>query len=592
MNKITFLNKSQKKALMNNEKSIEEIFDGIYLKPFEIEDNENLISIEFMPFYSQSHFHLIIKTPQLNLTKRDRAYQNGDGFHFVLAKPKENNEPSDEFYVIAVSPEEEKIFVWYKNIDFIGKMLKDSIIKYQKSNENLFIILSIPWRELSPLKSFFVEKYGFNLSYVQVSGDFKNVYILEDDDKIQSEQSLRKYIVFDFENPKKFDDFEYSIKLNRCHFDFDDNIYLALYALNPNKNEIDISVKQEEKLLLSKKIKEPNHILNMTFELSKLFLKDGFNELFVEIKIDDKYYEEKIDFFAYSEKDYINLNEKINSPIENNLLSAESRISLLYYCKKISEKIRNIKSYEKFDEIYNLKNSTEEKIKSYKKNDNIFIKEKVNHLAHLSQKDNTYQPYSLYLPKINSDKLIVYLHGSGSDDKTILNEKYLLKFAQQNNIMVLAPFSRGTSHFYSSKESLKETKEIMDKIIKLFNINKNEVYLSGFSMGGYGVLRVYDEYPIFKALIMISGHHSMGTYFGGYDYSNEEKIKIFKNVPFIAFHGKEDNNCSFDEVKEFFKKMKKLNKNFNFIVSENLGHSGLTEKWYEELCNWYKNICN
>ncbi len=589
MNKIIFLNDFQKNELMNNQKSVENFFEGFLLKPFEIENNKKIIPIEFMPCYSHSHFHLIVKIPQLNLVKRDRSYQNGDGFHFVLANPKENNEPSDEFYVIAVSPEEEKIFIWYKNIDFIGKKLEDSIIKYHKTDENLFLILSIPWKELAPLKSFFVEKYGFNLSYVQAIEDGKNVYIFEEDDKIQSEQSLRKYIVFDFEKPEGFNTFEYSLRLNRCHFDFNDNIFLELYALNPQNDEIEITVKQEDNILLSKKIKEDNQILNKVYELSKTFLKEGFNELNIEIKIEEKCFEEKIDFFVYSEKEYNNLFEKIDVSIENNFLSAESRISLLYYCKMISEKIKNIKSYEKFDEIYNLKVFTEEMIKEYEKNGDIFIKGKVNHLAHLSNIDNTYQPYSLYVPTKKSDKLLIYLHGSGSDDKSVVNAKYLLKFAEENNIIILAPFSRGTSHFYCSKDSLLETKEIMDKIIKLFNINKNEVYLSGFSMGGYGVLRVYDEYPVFKAIIMISGHHSIGTYFDGYDYSKEEKMKIFKDVPFIAFHGKEDNNCSFKEVNVFFEKMKKENKNFDFIVSENLGHSGLTEEWYEDLCNWYKN---
>lgn len=55
---------------------------------------------------------------------------------------------------------------------------------------------------------------------------------------------------------------------------------------------------------------------------------------------------------------------------------------------------------------------------------------------------------------------------------------------------MVAPFARGTSHCYCTKEALSEIIELTKKIKDIFGLENKNTILQGFSMGGYGVLRL------------------------------------------------------------------------------------------------------
>ncbi len=299
--------------------------------------------------------------------------------------------------------------------------------------------------------------------------------------------------------------------------------------------------------------------------------------------------------FIYDKDDLKQIQHKIeylqNKNIDN-VFIRESLDTIKFLYEDLIKQYQQLKCYEDYNKINKMKISIEENINKIKKGHHLLNKGNVVRLAYLSELDHTLQPYSLYIPykmdDKNNPKLLIYLHGSGADDTSLNRNIYLLEFAEENNIIIVAPNGRGTSHFYCPYESMKDVEDITKKIKWLFHIKDKEVLLSGFSMGGYGVYRIYDNYPdLYKGLIIFSGHHHLI----GEDYS--KKIDRFKNIPMIIFHGKEDRNCSYNEVKAFFEKVRKINKDCKIYVKDDIGHSGLIKEWVSPLNQWlYKNFCN
>ena len=57
-------------------------------------------------------------------------------------------------------------------------------------------------------------------------------------------------------------------------------------------------------------------------------------------------------------------------------------------------------------------------------------------------------------------------------------------------------------------------------------------------------------------------------------------------MPMIFFHGKEDKNCSYNDMKRFIDSLREINENVEAYYKENRGHSGLKDDWYRKLGRW------
>lgn len=563
-------------------------------------DDSHNEEIENILCYSANSLYVLVKSNQSDIVHRDRAYQNGDGFHFVLASPKDQNAPSEEFYVIGISPlapDRSKKFIWYKNIDLAMKALKNTSVKHIKYNNNTYFMVQIPWDEIYPLKPFLFKSYGFNISYVQAVEEKSNVFMLLNDDKIQSEQSLRKYVVYKFEDPITANGIEYSFDFNRRNCCFNQELILKIAINSPLNEEVYLELFNNKELLIEKKV-QINQGLNR-FEIP--ILTNSFKECLYnfEVKLCGSNINivDNMKLYFYDMKSIKKLEHKILNLADNDYndnFIDESIVSLKFKLENIYKKINKLNPYDDFDPILNLRKDLENEINEIEKGKNIFKTGEILRLGFKSTLDKSIQPYSIYIPNVKDSKkdykLLVYLHGSGDDDRSLKYSKMLLKFADEYNVIVLAPFARGTSNYYCPLEARRDIKELTEKIKKIYRIKDNNVYLSGFSMGGYGVYRIYDDIPhLFNGLMVLSGHPGLGSHFGGPDYCDDEKINRFKDIPIIIFHGTEDRNCSYEEAKEFFSKIKKVNQICQINITEGRGHSGLTEDWYKILVKWFDN---
>jgi predicted peptidase len=143
--------------------------------------------------------------------------------------------------------------------------------------------------------------------------------------------------------------------------------------------------------------------------------------------------------------------------------------------------------------------------------------------------------YLLYLPKdYSADKawpLVVFLHGAGERGSNLEQLKVhglpkLVAQGQDFEFIVVSPqCPEGKWWVGMDAHIIALIEETMEK----YNIDKNRIYLTGLSMGGYGTWSITAGYPErFAAVAPICG--------GGQPYLAQH----IKDVPVWAFHGAKD----------------------------------------------------
>jgi predicted peptidase len=142
--------------------------------------------------------------------------------------------------------------------------------------------------------------------------------------------------------------------------------------------------------------------------------------------------------------------------------------------------------------------------------------------------------------------LVVFLHGAGErgDDNTAQLKHCLSEFCTPDRrknypCYVLAPQCPAEQKWVDVdwsnpspvwpdeiSPSLKMTLEVVDAMLADAAVDKNQVYVAGLSMGGYGTWDALARRPqFFAAAIPICG--------GG----NPENVASYRNVPIWCFHG-------------------------------------------------------
>lgn len=140
--------------------------------------------------------------------------------------------------------------------------------------------------------------------------------------------------------------------------------------------------------------------------------------------------------------------------------------------------------------------------------------------------------------------LVIFLHGSGErgDDNEAQLKWGVLNFATDQNMkmhpaIVIAPQcpqDKQWDNFSETDQSLQPTaSETMKLVIELINeailklpVDKNRIYITGLSMGGFGTYDLISRYPnLFAAAVPVCG--------GG----DTTKVKSFSHIPMWIFHG-------------------------------------------------------
>ena len=122
-------------------------------------------------------------------------------------------------------------------------------------------------------------------------------------------------------------------------------------------------------------------------------------------------------------------------------------------------------------------------------NPSIFCAQKFNYLG-------KYQPYGFYVPDHpGPHELQLVLHGCEANHASQINQKnFQTAFAENNNRILAAPLGRGPYGFYSGI-SERDILDVQADVKEHYPIDDKKVLVSGYSMGGYGTLRMASLYP-------------------------------------------------------------------------------------------------
>jgi len=194
--------------------------------------------------------------------------------------------------------------------------------------------------------------------------------------------------------------------------------------------------------------------------------------------------------------------------------------------------------------------------------------------------------------------VLLFLHGYGEcgDDiekvKVHGPPKLTDKFEQLTNCVIVSPQCPKNSWWRVSA-----LKALMDEVIaSRTDINPDRRYVTGLSMGGYGIWSYLSHYPDdFVAAVPICGggdplrlpKNNPPEKVGIENEFNPEGLKLAKSIPIWTFHGSEDSAVPIAESEQLVELLHGAgSKSVMFTTYEGVGHVGAWEKAYSNPDVW------
>lgn len=171
--------------------------------------------------------------------------------------------------------------------------------------------------------------------------------------------------------------------------------------------------------------------------------------------------------------------------------------------------------------------------------------------------------------------LVLFLHGSGESGSDLAKVKVhgLPKLAESNGpfpFILVSPQCPGRGWDSTVLNAL------LDSIIKEYHVDKDRVYLTGLSMGGYGTWSLAAAHPEkFAAIAPICG--------GG----NPADAGKLAKLPIWVFHGAKDPTVPLKRSEEMVEALKAAGGNPKFTVYPDAAHDSWTATYNDpEFYKW------
>lgn len=191
--------------------------------------------------------------------------------------------------------------------------------------------------------------------------------------------------------------------------------------------------------------------------------------------------------------------------------------------------------------------------------------------------------YDLFVPADYDGKkefpLMLFLHGAGErgDDLAkvrVWGPPRLVKSRKDFPFIVISPQCPKNSWWTKQLTGLTR---LVDHVAGELKVNKQKMYCTGLSMGGYGTWALCAKHPrLFAAAAPICG---------GGDVELAEKLT---DLPIWAFHGGADRVVPVDGSKKIVARIKELGgKKAKLTIYEGVGHNSWSKAYAtEELYKW------
>lgn len=165
--------------------------------------------------------------------------------------------------------------------------------------------------------------------------------------------------------------------------------------------------------------------------------------------------------------------------------------------------------------------------------------------------------------------LVLFLHGAGErgDDLELVKKHgppKLVAAGQTFPFLLVAPQCPADDWWDSSRQIL-ALRTLLDDVLATHRVDRDRVYVTGLSMGGFGTWRLAAEYPeMFAAIVPICG--------GGPWY----RAGSLKGIPAWVFHGAADPVVPLRDSEVMVDALRRAGAQPRFTVYPNLGHDAWT----------------
>lgn len=198
-------------------------------------------------------------------------------------------------------------------------------------------------------------------------------------------------------------------------------------------------------------------------------------------------------------------------------------------------------------------------------------------LVYRNVSGHTYD-YLIHLPRGYTDfgrtrPLIVFLHGAGETGKDVctLKDRSVAYYANQNikknnfPFIVVSPVA--FNYDWKPQRVIRLLDEILEDHTKRWRIDETQIYLTGFSMGGYGAWKTAAHYPNrFAAIVSVASG------------CEPEIAPQLHDVPAWAFHGDSDEVVGIEWSEMIINAMKELDSiDARLTVFPGAGHGIVSE---------------
>jgi len=542
--------------------------------------------------YGTDFLYVYVEGRGDKLTFNDRAYQNGDGFQMVIARPLPGNAPTNEFYVAACSavdrPELEwsRRLFWYYNVDKIFVPMSRQAKSEAAARDGVISFeLLLPWQDLHPYHPWLSEGIGFNLGFVKASGQGVFYYRVLPDD-LGRENVPRRYIPLRFAEPALDEGIQSFVELGRNHLLQGELLKARSVSLSagPATETLGVRVLSGEGTRLQSTTSEYACGRGLTRHEFAVELGDlqagGYRVAWSSARGlsrgDDTTRAAGLTILPAAAAEA--LGKRLDGA--KGRLSPGSAATLRYLLDETLLSIGSMKPYESAaKERLALARLESDLAEAEAGHDAFAARTGYFRRAFRSKVDGTLQPYAVRIPAGYDPRagrkypLIVYLHGSASDETNLAGVDYL----SEGDFIEMAPRGRGPSNAYTRDHAQEDIEEAVAAVIQSYPVDEARIILTGFSMGGYGVYRTFYEHPErYRALAVFSGAPDLGNdYFPGEGHPNfleDRYLEKFKGLPIFVFHGLEDRNCPFPVTRELVGKLERIGAKVELVTEPGAGH--------------------
>jgi len=192
--------------------------------------------------------------------------------------------------------------------------------------------------------------------------------------------------------------------------------------------------------------------------------------------------------------------------------------------------------------------------------------------------------YLLFLPEDYGQKkqrwpLIMFLHGAGERGDDLKKVKVhgppmIVENKKDFPFIVVSP-QCPTGDWWTDKVEV--LINLLDDIVARYKVDKERIYLTGLSMGGYGTWSLASAHPErFAAIAPICG--------GGKRFM----AMRLKDIPVWVFHGAKDKTVPLKESEEMVNAIRNRGGNAKFTIYPDAGHNSWTETYNnQKLYDWF-----